>query len=241
MRLVEYTATKPKKWQPGLIEGVLICGQSSKNKRYYTDECLQDAVNRKLYEKVKVFCDHLPNKSRSVRERFGELSNTYFVKGEGIRGNLSYLESHEMASKITEDLDKDLGYFGLSHDAVGEMKGNNVIRLERVNSVDLVADAATCNSLLESMENMENEEKVEEVVEEIKVEEPVDYKHLLEETTNKFESEIVLLKEEINQLKESLSKKHKYLQPQSVPQGLIEEIKPKDKVGKWLRGETNTL
>jgi len=145
----------------GLIKNVKILGFTSKNKRKYTESCMVQAQS--LYEGKSIYVSH-KRKGETMRDagdRFGRLQNVHYVKGKGLFGDLQHLTSHPMAGRVREDLTKKLNYFGLSHDADGEgfvdKDGFSVVEnITRVNSVDLVSDPATCNSLMEqSMEPTE--------------------------------------------------------------------------------------
>lgn len=140
----------------GVIRGVKILGLVSKNKRRYKESAAREAVP--LYEKVKVFLDHVvesEGKRRVVRERWGRLVNVHFVEGEGLRGDLEYLKTHELTEQILESIER-FGDSGLSHHASGDAKQHGdelvVSKIAQVASVDFVVDPATTKSLFEHVE-----------------------------------------------------------------------------------------
>lgn len=141
--------------QACIIRNVKLLGFISKNGREYTPEAIKEAVP--LYEGVPVNVDHtIDNKvPRSVHDRLGRLINVHFVEGEGLYGDLVYLEKHPMAERLVEAAERMPDAMGFSHSADGlvrKLKGGieQVYKISKVNSVDLVADPATCNSLSES-------------------------------------------------------------------------------------------
>ena len=141
--------------QSCIIRNVKLLGFVSKNGREYTPEAIKEAVP--LYEGAPVNVDHtLDSKTpRSVHDRLGRLINVHFVEGEGLYGDLVYLEKHPMAERLVEAAERMPDAMGFSHSADGlvrKLKGGieQVYKISKVNSVDLVADPATCNSLSES-------------------------------------------------------------------------------------------
>jgi len=130
----------------GIIRNVHILGFKSKNNREYEQTALAEAVP--LYENAPVYVDHDPDKPRKAEDRFGILKNVRLAE-DGIRGDLIYLTTHPMAQRITEDLQKNLRMFGLSHHADGLVNNGKVKKILTVHSVDLVSGAATTQGLLE--------------------------------------------------------------------------------------------
>jgi hypothetical protein len=140
-----------------IIRGVKILGQSSRNGRYYTTECLLAA--RRLYEGVKVRVNHKKRRERDedrpAEDTFGELRNVR-VGSDGLYGDLRYLKSHPMAPRVCEAAEAMPSAFGLSHDVSEwashiDAEGVEVITaINCVESVDLVADPGTTGGLFES-------------------------------------------------------------------------------------------
>lgn len=155
-QLVETTLWEGASAEPGIFRDVKILGQKSKNKRVYTEQAMAGAVE--LYEGKTVYISHAQKGvvHRPALERFGRLENVRFDKTKKqIRGDLVYLETQQqMTSMVKEDLDRKLGFFGLSHVADGEFHRNKegtqvVTKITKVDTVDLVSDPATATSLRE--------------------------------------------------------------------------------------------
>lgn len=151
-------ATEPT--TPGVIPNVKVLGRKSRNRREYTDDAMRGAIH--LYEGAIVYTNHGEpgKKHRPMDDRFGRLRNVRFDEQKHeLRGDLEHLTTHPSAARLKEDIERKLGYFGLSHDADGlyHMRdGVKVVsQIEKVNSVDLVTNPATAISLLEQ-EDMPN-------------------------------------------------------------------------------------
>lgn len=151
--VVETVFIEGAKLVNGTIADVVVCGQKSRNKRRYKPEALQKAAAQ--YEGKAVYVNHDPKAVlRSADDRIGQLKGVYW-DGERLRAKqLVILESHKMTPKVKEDLERSLGFFGLSHVVDGQYTvdkdGFQVVeQIDKVTSVDLVSDAATCKSLME--------------------------------------------------------------------------------------------
>jgi hypothetical protein len=136
----------------GIIRNVKLLGFVSKNGRTYTPEAVKEAAN--LYEGVPVNADHGDTKTpRSIHDRLGRVINVRFVEGEGLFGDFEFLKSHPLSERIIEAAERLPESMGFSHYADGQVrkvKGvEEVYKITKVKSVDLVADPATCNSLSE--------------------------------------------------------------------------------------------
>jgi hypothetical protein len=147
--------------EKGIIHRVKILGFDSVNGRRYTPEAMQRAIP--LYEKIKVNIDHpgvsgrgirSPHGPRSSYDRLGKFSNIEFVSGEGLFGDLRILKAHSMTPVVFEAAEDMPDAFGMSHNAEGDGHDEGgtfvVEEIVEVRSVDLVADAATNNTLYES-------------------------------------------------------------------------------------------
>ena len=154
-RLLEEITSFPLKLGPPdscLIENVKILGNLSINRRRYTAEAVNNAIN--LYEGCKVNINHpaVPNTNRSLYDRFGTLQNVKAV-GDELYGNLRYNPKHPLAETVKWWAENDPNMLGLSHNAVGQGKDENgvfvVDKIVTVRSVDLVADPATTKGLYE--------------------------------------------------------------------------------------------
>jgi hypothetical protein len=103
-----------------------------------------------------VYIDHQPDAgtaSRSYRNKIGRLVNVRFELGK-VRADLVVNPEHELANQLFWDAEHNPGAVGLSHDATGQVDvaedGAQVVRrIEKVRSVDLVAEPATVTSLFE--------------------------------------------------------------------------------------------
>ncbi len=166
--------------EAGIIRNVKLLGFVSKNGRNYTADAVREAVG--LYEGVPVNADHGDTKSpRSIHDRLGRVINVRFVEGEGLFGDFEFLKSHPLSERIIEAAERLPESMGFSHYADGEVrkvKGvEEVYKITKVKSVDLVADPATCNSLSETVMAEEEDKKKSDdkpVVEEnVKGEPPV--------------------------------------------------------------------
>ncbi len=143
----------------GVIRGVKIAGLRSKNGRNYPYDVLEKAAH--LYEDAPVYMLHgtPPDKMHNRRnhhDHFGSLKNIQ-MRDTGIFGDLHVKQSHPMAEFI---LESDGSKFGLSHnvrvDSTSDRK--TVMEIISVNSVDLVDNPATTNTLFEEEDAMTLEE-----------------------------------------------------------------------------------
>ena len=156
--------------EAGIIRDVCILGPESINasgrlRRRYSLESMREAVP--LYEGAMVNIDHPPGHEqgydRELSHRFGKLINVRFAPDNRVRGDLVANRSHPMFESVFEAAENPLLYdtCGLSHefDYVADMDDHgveNVSKITRVCSVDLVADPATTRSLFESTNSPPN-------------------------------------------------------------------------------------
>lgn len=146
--------------EKGIVYGCKILGMESRHGYRYTRGAMKGAIQ--LYEGARVNVDHpdrkTPGASRSYRDRFGSFRNVHFVEGDGLRGNFHYNKKHAVTEQFEYDAEHDPANCGFSHNASGPLvrrDGGLVCEsIEAVRSVDLVADAATTNSLFEGKERM---------------------------------------------------------------------------------------
>lgn len=137
----------------GIIRDVKLIGFQSKNRRQYTPESLKAAVSK--YEGVKVNVDHPPSsdpsRPRGVADRIGVVRNARFVEGSGIHGDFHFNPKHALAEQIAWDAEHNPSAIGFSHNAqvVMSRKPGVVEAVDRVISVDLVADPATTTGIFE--------------------------------------------------------------------------------------------
>lgn len=161
-RLIERVLADPGRVDrsTNIIHRVVVLGGVSRNGRRYTEGCMRAAVP--LYEGAKVYLDHTsaPSRIREITTQFGRLQNVRFDEvASKIVADLHYLAAHPAAPQVLEAAERMPSTFGLSHDADGDVVrevGENVVnKIQRVNSVDLVADPATTQGLFESVSSPE--------------------------------------------------------------------------------------
>jgi hypothetical protein len=136
--------------QAGYIDGVLICGTTSRNGRDYPAAVLKRDYAK--YEGAAVNCDH--RAEATVERRVGWFTNVQPGTDGKPRGRLHLLKSHPMAERVYEAAERNPSLFGMSHVAVcGTTRVNGRETVESINkvvSIDLVADPATTTGLYES-------------------------------------------------------------------------------------------
>lgn len=140
----------------GVIRGVKIIGHESKNGRTYPPETLRKALP--LYEGAKVNVNHAAKgQQRDYRDRIGNLRNVAMREGAGLFGDFHFNPKHPLAEQLIWDAKNAPQNVGFSHVAEGKVKvvaGKNIVEeIQKVEGVDLVANAATVNSLFEHVEN----------------------------------------------------------------------------------------
>jgi len=149
----------------GVIRGVKILGQESKNGRSYSEAALAQAAE--LYEGLGVNIDHdtkrTPAGDRKLVDGFGYLQNVA-VGADGVYGDLVYLKSHVLAEQVCEAAERMPRQLGLSHNAEGYVvtrDGKTIVEgISRIRSVDIVRSPATNRGLFESAD--EGDERPEE-------------------------------------------------------------------------------
>ncbi|QDU86945.1 hypothetical protein Pla175_02990 [Pirellulimonas nuda] len=141
--------------EAGLLRGVKLLGLASRNGRTYRETALRKAIG--LYEGAKVNVDHPaggPLQPRAYRDRLGVVKNVELRPGEGLFGTLVYNPKHPLAEQLAWDAAHAPQNVGLSHNVLARTstEGDRVVveAIERVQSVDLVADPATTRGLFES-------------------------------------------------------------------------------------------
>jgi hypothetical protein len=159
MRLLEtvYQESAPRiDSEAGILYGVKLLGENSRNGRRYTPEAMRNAVP--LYEGRKSFVDHPERDKISEDRKFGDWSgvfrNVRYVEGKGIFADQHLRKSGEHFQGILEAAQQFPNAVGYSHVAEGESKveGNTEIveSIKEVFSVDLVTDPATTAGFFES-------------------------------------------------------------------------------------------
>lgn len=141
----------------GVIYGVRVLGEQSKNGRVYSEQARKQALA--LYDGAEVNIDHRtdPDQERGMVEGIGILQAPRMGAGGAIYADLAYLKTHAMAPVIVERALRFPKTFGLSHEAVGELVPGGasddrdlVESIEHVESVDFVRKPATNDGLFES-------------------------------------------------------------------------------------------
>lgn len=141
--------------EKGVIHGVKLLGRESKNGHTYSDPALKQAMRQ--YEGAAVNVDHPEGRNatadRRVFDRFGEIRNVA-LRSDGVYGDHHYLKTHPIVEQVLELAERFPDKLGYSHNAVvtESVKDGHVIfeSVERVRSVDLVANPATTRGVFES-------------------------------------------------------------------------------------------
>jgi hypothetical protein len=136
--------------EAGYIDGVLICGVQSRNGRDYPTAVLSRDYAK--YENAPVNADH--GDESTVGRRLGWFTDVRPGSDGRPRGRLNVLKAHPLAESVFEAAERNPALFGMSHVAVCGTKRINgretVESINKVLSIDLVADPATTTSLYES-------------------------------------------------------------------------------------------
>lgn len=134
----------------GVIRNVLLCGTESANGRDYPVAVLRRDCAK--YEGRPVNFDHA--REATVARRAGWVQNVRPGPDGRPRGDLHLLTTHRDYPAVMEAAERNPALFGLSHVAycqTATRNGREVVEaIERVESIDLVADPATTKSLFES-------------------------------------------------------------------------------------------
>ena len=143
--------------EAGVLRGVKLLGLTSSNGRRYLESALREAAP--LYEGAKVNVNHAtddkggPLAPRGYQDRLGVIRHVAFRKGEGLFGDLHFNPKHALAEQLAWDAEHAPQNVGLSHNVLARTatRGKETIveRIEKVQSVDIVADPATTKGLFE--------------------------------------------------------------------------------------------
>lgn len=133
----------------GVIRSVKLCGPSSQNGNDYSRASFGDLAQ---YEGRHAYLNH--SKDRRAEDKVGWFENVTLGPDGMPRGDFHLLTSHPAAGPILEAAERNPSLFGFSHVALCKTKrGPNgrqaVEAVERVESIDLVAEPATTKSLFE--------------------------------------------------------------------------------------------
>ncbi|MEM6329106.1 MAG: hypothetical protein AAF790_02540 [Planctomycetota bacterium] len=137
-----------------LLQGVKLLGLTSRNGRRYQEGALRAAMH--LYEGAKVNVNHPdgdPHAPRDYRDRIGVIRGVRLLPGDGLYGALQFNPKHPLAEQLAWDAEHAPENVGFSHNVIARTRrdaaGVVVEAIDRVRSVDLVADPATTRGLFE--------------------------------------------------------------------------------------------
>jgi len=141
--------------EKGIIQGVKLLGSVSKKNREYPREVMARALP--MYEGQRVNVDHVePGQRRSLRDRIGLVKNVT-LKEDGLYGDFHFNPKHALAEQIAWDAENAPQNLGFSHDTRGFSRSSGgrlvVESIDKVLSVDLVANPATTSGLFESTDS----------------------------------------------------------------------------------------
>lgn len=137
-----------------IVYGVKVLGFNSMNGRIYDPKAIRDAVP--LYENAPVNKDH-KTEAPLFSDRLGWLQNVRFTS-EGLYADFKYNPHADgIESFLWFAENNGLGDVGFSHlvsgKSIPDQDGTErVVRIDRVRSVDLVANPATTTTIFESKE-----------------------------------------------------------------------------------------
>jgi hypothetical protein len=146
----------------GIIPGVKLLGTVSRKGREYPPPVMAKALP--LYEGMRVNVDHVdPGQRRSLRDRIGLIKNVT-LKEDGLYGDFHFNPKHPLAEQIAWDAENAPQNLGFSHDTRGVARNQGgrlvVESIDKVLSVDLVANPATTAGLFESSDrDTQNQEE----------------------------------------------------------------------------------
>lgn len=147
--------------ESGVIYGVKLLGENSKNKRKYTRKAMREAVS--LYEGRKSYVNHATRENLSEDRKFqdwtGNFRNVSYREGKGIFADQHLLKSSPYFASIIEAAQNFPNSVGYSHVAEGESRHDGeteiIESIREVFSVDLVTDPATTAGFFESVDRSE--------------------------------------------------------------------------------------
>ena len=139
-----------------VIHGVKVIGLESENNRSYLKEAVGKAIKDGMYERRVTNVDHgtKAGESTTVAWRNGWLENVAQDDTGGGTGEWHLIKSHPLTPMILEIAERAPWLLGLSHNASGKTRrdssGREIVEaIEKVHSVDVVADPATTKGLHE--------------------------------------------------------------------------------------------
>jgi hypothetical protein len=135
-----------------IVYGVKVLGFNSQNGRVYERQAIQEAIH--LYNQCPVNKDHITD-APSFSDRIGWLSNPR-LEADGLYADFHYNPHAEGVDSFLWFAENNgLGDIGFSHMVQGKWTldpdgTERVVRIDRVKSVDLVANPATTKNIFES-------------------------------------------------------------------------------------------
>jgi hypothetical protein len=185
----------------GVIKGVKILGLQSRNGRSYLPSAL--AQGARLYEGAKVNVNHAAQgAARSYQDRIGLLRGIV-ARDDGLFADFYFNPKHPVAEQLQWDAENAPENVGFSHVVEAKTRRERgvvvVEEIQKVESVDLVANPATTSGLFETTIKPERKTAVE--WQELTVESIKEYRADLAEvlsgtdTVSKLTAEVKTLKE----------------------------------------------
>jgi hypothetical protein len=141
-----------------VIRGCLMTGLISSNKRRY-QEAFKQSDAPSLYEAAHSNSNHVePGQSVDWRDRIGQWRDVRFVEGAGMVGDLHFNPHCPHTQQLLYFAEQMPGAIGNSHrvNAVGKRGKDgvfDVLKIEKVFSVDIVADPGTTKGMFEGDES----------------------------------------------------------------------------------------
>ena len=135
-----------------IVYGIKVLGFTSQNGRVYEKKAIQEALH--LYNQCPVNKDHI-TEAPSFSDRIGWLSNPV-LREDGLYADFNYNPHADgIESFLWFAEHEGLGSIGFSHMVQGKWTVDpdgteRVVKIDRVKSVDLVANPATTKSIFES-------------------------------------------------------------------------------------------
>ena len=145
-----------------VIRNVAMLSEKSKNNRKYPAKVQEQAVS--IFEGIKAYADHPTkaneNEPRRVKETIGRYKNVHFIPSlVKTYGDLHLVPTKLVTEYIIPIAESDPSLIGSSINVYGKMdKEGNVEAITKGNSVDLVTEPATTNSLYEAVDYLNDEE-----------------------------------------------------------------------------------
>lgn len=138
-----------------IIRNVAVLNKNSKNKRQYSEQALNEAVE--ILKGIPSYFNH--SMKRDVRDLLGQF-NGMRRAGDGVRGDLQLIESSRWVLDVAARTPSAVGF---SINAVGRTRKDGEIEIVesilKATSIDLVADPATTKSIFEEKKMADEESK----------------------------------------------------------------------------------